>query len=262
MSAEKERRLGGFLREVSNWDWEQFCLAENDPKFTTNEAVVFAIVRACVMEKMEAIKLALNRLDGKLKTPVQIEMPKVFFLYPNAQALPNPELEKNLKHLPGSAEIAPHPEWEDDQLELIPPTDDEQEEVDLPSLSIRQTLSKMADYPRQVPEEVIRFALQTQQWLKGNEEEPIEKPLVKSVVAAHLLAMAASRNIGAIGEVFDAIDGKLVETIQILGEDIFITSYSMIAPEGAYLNSDGVLQLEAAQSQAMWAEKLGNKNGG
>jgi hypothetical protein len=128
--------------------------------------------------------------------------------------------------------------------------------LDLPSLSLRQTVAKMADAPRQVPLAVIEFARDVQQWLKGNGQRPIENPLVKSVVAAHLLALAQNRNLTALTEVFDQIDGKLVETIQVLGEDILITSYSLHAPDGAYLNSDGVLQIEAKQAQDMWAQKL------
>jgi hypothetical protein len=39
-------------------------------------------------------------------------------------------------------------------------------------------------------------------------------------VAAHLLILAQKRNIDALTEVFDQIDGKLAEVLQILGEDI------------------------------------------
>jgi hypothetical protein len=108
----------------------------------------------------------------------------------------------------------------------------------------------------------MQFATMTQQWLKGNGDRPEEIPMVKSVVAAHLLHLAQQRNVDALNEVFDQIDGKLVETIQILGEDIFITTYSLTAPDGAYLNKDGVLQLEATQAQNMWAEKLSKTVGG
>jgi hypothetical protein len=253
---DKDRKLGSFLSEVANWDWEQFCLAENDPQFTSNEAVIFAVIRACAMEKLDAIRMALNRLDGKLKTPVRIEMPKVFFLYPYAKA---PEDVTQLQ--PGddvSEDIT-------SQMELLasdPKAEDE--EPDLATLSLRQTLTKMADYPREVPIAVIEFATATQQWLQHPDKnpEPEEKPAVKSVVAAHLLHLAANRNLGALNEVFDQIDGKLVETIQILGDDIFIVSYSIVAPDGAYLNKNGVLQLEATQAQDTWAQKLGQKNGG
>lgn len=243
--------LAAFLREVSNWSWEDFCTAEHDDQYTTNQSVIFALVRSCAMEKLDAIKVALNRLDGKLKTPVKIEYPKIYFLYPHA---------KNSKHK--------KPETIADirrDIELYNATEHEPpepEQVDLPSLTLRQTLAKMADSPRQVPEAVIAYATQTQQHMQHPDQiqRPPTVPLVKSVVAAHLLKMAQNRNINALTEVFDQIDGKLVETIQILGEDIFIVSYSIEAPEGAYLNENGVLQLEAAQAQDVWAEKLGKQN--
>lgn len=258
--SDKEHKLGPFLQEVSNWDWEEFCRAEHDPKYSSNEAVIFALVRACAMEKMEAIKLALNRIDGKLKTPIRIEMPKVFYLFPRAR------LDVSEKPNSDTPALAPGPiEFEATSYEIMEEEPEEKEpefENDLPSLSLRQTLARMADAPREVPAFVMEFATMTQQWLNGNAEEPEEKPKVKSVVAAHLLKLAQERNVDALSEVFDQIDGKLVETIQLLGDDIFITSYSLSAPDGAYLNADGVLQLEATQAQNMWAEKLGKTNGG
>jgi hypothetical protein len=257
-----EYRLGDFLREVSNWDWETFCLAENDTKYSSNQAMIFGLIRACAMEKLDAIKLALGRLDGKLKTPIRIEMPKVYFLYPNAKLPEGGFSDKMIEIAHGRHDI-----FVDDatsSVEVIPPTPDiePEEEPDIATLTLRQTLTKMADHPRQVPEAIITYATATQQWLKGNGEEPIEKPMVKSVVAAHLLKLAQERNIDAMSEVFDQIDGKLVETIQVLGEDIYITDYSLTAPDGAYLNSDGVLQLEATQAQDVWTQKLTGKLNG
>jgi hypothetical protein len=69
--------------------------------------------------------------------------------------------------------------------------------------------------------------------------------------------MASKRNVDAINEVFDAIDGKLVETIQVLGDDLYIVNYSTIAPPEAVPNADGVLQMEATAAQNIWAHKLG-----
>lgn len=243
-------KLGRFLREVSNWNWEEFCVAENDSKYTSNEAMIFAVIRACAMEKLDAIKLALNRIDGKLVTPIKIEYPKMFYRYPNAKKIegnaPIPQLEGGKFN---AVEVIT-------KAEKVKP---EESEPDLPSLSLRQTLTKMADHPRQVPDAIIQFATQTQQWLKGNADEPEEKPLVKSVVAAHLLKLAQERNVDALTEVFDQIDGKLVETLKVIGEDVYIISYALEAPEGAYLNEEGVLQIEAPQAEDLWAKKLGKE---
>ena len=137
-----------------------------------------------------------------------------------------------------------------------PPPPAPEPDPDLPSLGMRETLQEMADYPRELPEAIIELALQTEQALREQAPWPEEIPMVKSVVAAHLLTLAQSRNLDAIGEVFDQIDGKLVETIQLLGDDIFITIYSNTAPPEAQLNENGILQLEAPESQNMWASKL------
>lgn len=253
MSSDK---LAKFLREISNWSWEEFVKAEKDKQYTTNESIIFALIRSCAMQELAAIKISLNRLDGKLKTPVKVEMPKVFYLFPNAK-LPDgisapvgPPAEPGAK--PGTEALIG---------EIIPaPKKTKTEEKDLPSMSLRETLREMSDYPRELPEAIIQLAEQTHRWIQQQGPKPPEIPKVKSVVAAHLLIMAQKRNIDALTEVFDQIDGKLVETIQILGEDIYITSYANAAPEGAYLNEDGILQMEAVAAQQMWANKLGEQN--
>lgn len=258
-------KLGEFLHEASNWDWEEFVRAEKDPKYTTNQSIVFALIRACAMQEMNAIKLAINRLDGKLKTPLRIEMPKVYFLYPNAQALttgPQPTTGLNTPHHPDPTPLPTLAEGEIIPPEKIESTEVSEEEINLPSLSIRETLQKMADYPRELPQAIIDLALQTDQWVRGKASKPDEIPRVKSVVAANLLILGQKRNMDAMYEIFDNIDGKLVETIQVLGEDIYITSYASDAPEGALPNKDGVLQLEATQTQEVWADKLKDKKWG
>lgn len=258
--AKGKDKLAEFLKEVSNWSWEEFARAEKDPEYTTNQAVVFALIRSCAMQSLSAIKIALNRLDGKLKTPVEIEMPKVFYLYPVAtghHAQPHSD----------PASLDPLTEAHADQVIegevlVVPPPKDDREDMDepgprdLPSMGFRETLREMSDFPRSLPVAITELALQTEQWIREQAPKPQEIPRVKSVVAAHLLIMAQNRNIDALTEVFDQIDGKLTETIQIIGEDIYITNYSEIAPPEAILNADGILQAEATQSQSIWAQRL------
>lgn len=256
-------KLGKFLREASNWSWEEFCNAEHDAEFTTNQSLIFAVIRACAMEKMDAIRLALNRIDGKLKTPVKIEMPKVYYLFPNAVADDTPPEKPGFVGELEGVEVAQETNaLTGEIIERVEEPDRAEAEDDLPSLSLRQTLSKMSDFPRNLPEAIVASALQTQQWLNGQAQKPADIPRVKSVVAAHLLIMAQKRNIDALTEVFDQIDGKLVETIQVLGpdgKDIYIISYATTAPPGAIRNKEGVLMIEASDAQAMWAERLKDK---
>jgi hypothetical protein len=242
--------LGSFLREVSNWEWLEFVKAEHDPTYTSNQAMIFGLVRACAMRNLQAIKLATNRLDGKLATPVKIEYPKVYYLFPNASPLKVVDGgEPFTNALPGGYVDAPV------TGEIV--TTDVEPEPDLVTLSIRQTVTKMAEYPRNTPEQICDAALKVHMFYQGKGPMPRMNPKVKSVIAAHLLTMATNRSIDALTEVFDNIDGKLVETFKLLGEDIFLTSYSIIAPEGAYPNENGVLQLEAFIVQDQWAAKLG-----
>lgn len=251
MSETPRGKLGDFLREVSNMTWDEFWKAERNRNYTTNQSIVLGLIRACAMEQMSAIKLALNRLDGKLKTPVKIETPKVYYLYPSATGvLPSPtheQLESGETVELVSTNATPT---------LTTTMTAEPTKEDLPAMGLRDTMAAMADYPRELPEQIVALAQQTEQWLRGQGTQPPEIPMVKSVVAAHLLVMAQKRDIEALYEVFDQIDGKLVETIQLLGEDIYITDYSLTAPAGAQLNADGVYQLEAAQAQATWSAKL------
>lgn len=256
--ANHDKKMGAFLREVSNWSWEEFFKAEGDDQYTSNEAIIFSLIRSCAMQKMEAIRMSLNRLDGKLKTPINIEYPKIFYLFPNASIEGAPATAKGeLGHVEGVTVM------EEKNLatgEIIKRVEDEEPEVetnDLPSLSLRETLTKMADFPRELPNAIIQRAQEVEWAVNAGDPMPAEVPRVKSVVAAHLLVMAANRNISALNEVFDQIDGKLAETLQILGDDIYITNYGTIAPEGATVNADGILQIEAEAAATLWAQKLG-----
>ncbi len=248
MSTEK---LGQFLKEVSNWYWDEFVRAEHDKTYTSNQAVIFALIRACALEKMDAIKMSLNRLDGKLKTPIKIEYPKIFYIFPNAKKVENQK--EPLKALDGQGTKTPANKETGTSIILPEP---ELTAEDLPSLSLRDTLNKMSDYPRELPEGVIELAQNVEKSINQGAPMPDEIPMVKSVVAAHLLVLAQQRNIDALGEVFDQIDGKLAETLQIIGEDIYITSYRKDAPAGAELNEEGIFQIEATKVQDLWAQKL------
>lgn len=246
-------KLGDFLREVSNWEWDEFVRAESNMTYTSNEAIIFSLIRSCAMQKLDAIKMSLNRLDGKLKTPVIIETPKVFYVYPNATVSGK-----------GFAKITDNPETTNEAVVselLAPKVVPVIEPVDLPSLSLRETLAEMAKFPRELPVGIIMLADETQLWVQKQGPMPAEIPKVKSVVAAHLLTMAQNRNLSALSEVFDQLDGKLAETIKVIGEDIYITSYASTAPDDAILNQDGVFQAEATQVQNLWALKLGGQIG-
>lgn len=258
-------RLAGFLREVSNWQWDEFCKAEADKKYTSNQAIIFALIRSCANGKLNAIQMSLNRLDGKLATPVKVEYPSIYYLFPNAKevvvAEPSPETNGLIVTARIEDAFVPPPAPGAVEGEVLPPAPlpdpPPEAERDLATMSLRETLTEMAECPRELPEAILALAKQTEEWIRNANSMPDEIPKVKSVVSAALLSLAQTRNMNAITEVFDQIDGKLVETIKVLGEDIFINNYSAIAPSGAKKNADGVYQLQAVDAEMTWARKLG-----
>jgi hypothetical protein len=134
--------LGDFLKEVANWDWAEFVKAEKDSSYTSNQAVVFGLIRSCAMQDLRAIKIAINRFDGKLKTPLKIEMPKIYYLYPNAegsapvdagavQITDDPHTVNEVKAIV-AGELIPKREAPQPEIEIP-------DEEDLPSMTFRET---------------------------------------------------------------------------------------------------------------------------
>jgi len=245
-------KLGNFLAEVIQWRWDEFVKAETSHEFTGFEATVLALVRTCSEMKLGAIKLAIDRVDGKIETPVKIEYPKIFFTYPFATSVAlegGPEQAKRISSL------------KDEPKKEKPKEDTKKKDETLAVLSLRETLQKLADSPRQTVKLILDVKKMVEEAAEMahelTEAEQQKVPMVKSVIAANLLKLANEQgNFEAITEVFDQIDGKLVETLRILGDDIYLTQYSETAPAGAIKNDDGVYMIQAPQAQSVWEDKL------
>lgn len=245
-------KLGNFLKEVINWTWIEFVEAEKDENFSGFEAAVFSLVRTCSDGKLGAIRLAIDRVDGKIETPVRIDYPKVWFVYPDATrvALPAPGADPPPEL--SALTILPDP----------PPEADEDEIKSAAVLSLRETVNKMADEKRILTQVILKRKREVEahpENFTGKAADDV--PLVKSIIAANLLNLAEKNNFEAITEVFDQIDGKLVETIRILGDDIFLTQYALEAPVGAIKNKDGIYVLESKMITDQWKQKFGGKDG-
>lgn len=247
MANTSRRKLAEFLREVSEWRWDQFVKAEKNEDFTTNQSIVFSLIRGCAMENLNAIRSALGRLDGKVATPVQVLTPKVFYLFPEAE-----EVQQ------GDGPLA-LPEGDAPKKEVVIETGSLEES---PTKGFRETTEKMSELPREFPKAVIEAQEQVEKFMRSEGRMPEKVPMVKTVVAAKILHMAQKGNLDAINEVFDQLDGKLVETIKILGDDIYIKQFGRVAPAGAIRNKDGIYQIEAPAVQNMWAQKLDGTKGG
>lgn len=251
MSDTDRGKLGNFLREVIDWDWQQFCDAEKDESYSGYQSSVFALVRSAAEQKLNAIKLSIARIDGQVKTPIKVEYPTAYLTFPYAErrALPPPGAQAVAK--------LPDPEPELIQLpenEAYPEPEEPQES--LATLTLRETLEKMADAPRNIP---LLIDDQRKRVEKNMPLGDAKIPLVKSVICAHLLILANEKHsFDAITEVFDQIDGKLVETIKLMG-DIHLTSYALEAPYNAVKNEKGIYQIEQPIVTDLWAQKLSNK---
>jgi len=254
MSENTDRgKLGSFLKEIIDWTWDDFCIAEQDAKYSGYQATVMALIRKCSDGKLGAIKLAIDRVDGKIDTPIKVEYPKVFILFPHAEkvALSPPA--------PGSptALIAPP-----DNIDTLKeePAEPEEEKVKVATMNLRETVEKMADAPRTVPLLIHARKKEVEEAVRQNvdlKDQEKNVPLVKSIIAANLIILANEQGkFEAITELFDQIDGKLVETIRILGEDMYLESYVLEAPYGAKKNKDGVYYLEAPQISDTWKAKF------
>lgn len=250
MTGESDRgKLGNFLREVIDWQWDTFCEAEKSSSFTSAEASIFALVRSAAEGKLQAIKLSIARIDGNVKTPIKVEYPTAFITFPYAEkrALPPPNT--------GAIAQLPDPEPISLPEEGAYPDPVEDQET-LVTLTLRETLKKMADAPRDIPN-LIQEQKKKVELGEFMGDEKI--PMVKSVICANLMILANEKhNFEAITEIFDQIDGKLVETMKLLG-DMYLTSYALEAPYNAVKNKEGVYQIEQPIITNIWAEKLGKK---
>lgn len=261
--ADSERgQLGSFLREVIDWDWSDFVYAEKDAqKYTSAQDKVLKLVRICSEAKLSAIKLAIARVDGQLKTPVRLEFPKIYYLYPHARTT-----DDNVIDEAATEPAAELPAGDLAEAESIKEEPAEPEQKDLVTMGLRDTVRAMADEPKILVPLILETKNGTEAIIEqfGDEiaefPEGFHIPKVKSVIAANLHSL---NSFDAINEIFDQIDGKLVETIQVLGGDddgdIYITQFATVAPAGAIKNKDGVYQIEQSQATDQWRRKLEQK---
>lgn len=246
-------KLTPFFKEVIEKRWSEFVRMENDDdSHTSAQAVVFAIIRACAKGKLPAIKESLNRIDGKLQEQIEVEYPKFYIQYPHAKEIAS-KSRANRK----TSEIEQGSETSD----IVKASENNREQPDLEAPlvtgSLRDTLNRMADAPKMLVDTILKAAedVDTREGY-GSDTDPINDPLVKSVIVAGLLKMAHNGSLSAIFEVFDNLDGKLVDKIKVMGDDVYITRYDEIAPPGAIKNADGIYQIEADNTTSSWAVSL------
>lgn len=235
-------KITPFFKELLDKRWSEFATMELGQEYTSAQAVVFALIRACAKGKLPAIKEALDRIDGKIATEVEIEYPRFYALFPHATSV---------------AEL-PEGEVPAEEVEVLPAVQEEEEP--LATDSIREVLKRMSDEPRLLVTNILMAVGQIDQAVAYGNQLPDSDPKVVSVIVAGLLDMAHNGKLGAMFEVLDQIDGKVADKLKVLGGDVYINRLDEVAPLGAVKNEKGILQIEIPQTTKVWAQALERKN--
>ena len=240
MDQSKPKKLGDYLNQVIHWRWEEFCEEERKGNHSSSAGVVLSLIRIASEGKLPAIKLALDRVDGKIATPIQVVYPKVYFRYPYAKT-----------------QAALEPGQERPKLDQAKATTSEVgQPVNIATASLRETLKAMADAPKQLPKLILQKKKEVEAGESASDPD-FPSPQVKSVLVANFLELANNKkDLYAIYELFDQIDGKLTETIEVMGDDIYITQFDTVAPAMAVEGDDGVYLLENQVATQHWEDSF------
>lgn len=217
------------FEELIHMNWSDFVLLEHDKTASVDDGVLCSLIRICAdTDDIAAIKLAFDRVDGLLTTPIEIKVPKFYIRYVKAT-----EIEPGAKAL-----AAPEGAEKEKKSSYDPAT-----------AKLRATLREMRD----MPQDIIRVV-----WLykKHIDEGKTEKhdPMVKSVIVANLLRNVRRGRYKAIELVFDQIDGKLTRTITLLGgEDVYVDDLlATVAPAHAVKDEKGFYVAENKLMTTAW----------
>jgi hypothetical protein len=227
------------FEEIIHLNWGEFVELEESKTSNVDDVVLCALIRTCAdTDDIAAIKLAFDRIDGLLETPIEIKVPKFYTRYVNAK-----ELEA------GTAAIeAPESSKKDKASDYDPAT-----------AKLRETLREM----RGMPHDVIRAVrLYKRRIEKGTPTD--HQPMVKSVIVANLLRNVTKGRFKAIELVFDQIDGKLTRTISLLGgDDVYVDDYTeLVAPVGSMIDEKGVYYAENKLMTSVWLRGFANSQKG
>lgn len=242
-SHQKNKRLTAFLRKLLTKSWTEFVEMEADHSHSSQEGVVFVLVRSCQQGKLPAIKESLDRIDGKVAQQIEVQYPKFFFRFPYA---------KSAMELPPGAEA---PSQEDEE-EFDDPVEEDNAKID----SLRHALNRMSEQPKQLVKMILDAAQEIDVAYTYKGEKPGQDPLVKAVMIAGLLDAAHKGDMASVFEVLDQLDGKVNDTVKVVGEDVYINRYDLIAPAGAVKNKDGIYELVADNTTSSWVTMLEREN--
>lgn len=225
------------FEELIHLDWSQFLTVEGGKSTDIDNGILCALVRLCTdTDDIAASKMAFDRIDGMLETPVKIDVPKFYIRFVNAKKVEAGESK---------------------QVASGKPKDEA--EYDIATAKLRDTLKEMRKMPQDITKVVLGYK-------KAIEQGDIvdHDPKVKSVMVANLLRNVRKGKFKAIDLVFDQIDGKLTRTISLLGgHDVYIDDYNtLIAPVGAFKDDNGYYVAEDTRMTNAWLRGFANNQKG
>lgn len=243
-------RLTEGFRDIIELHWSDFVALEQNPDVTNFNSAITSVARASVKGNLRAIQTAIDRLDGKVANEVEVEYPKFYTLYPKATKTTD---DSSIIDLPTVSEKVAS-----EEVLTSGPADLEELESEPEELltgSLRAVLEKMLNSPKQIVVDILAAVDKV-----DHGDLDMGDPLVKSVIVAGLMKLVHDGRISAVFEVFDQIDGKVVDKYKVLGDDVFMYNYSEIAPAGAEKNDDGIYQIAADNTTNAWVARLEEKN--
>lgn len=245
------------LRLIVEMRWSEFIAMAKSIDATNFDAILTAIVLACRKGDIRAVQTALDRLDGKIATEIDVEFPQFYTLYPLAEKTAD---DPSIISIPSGPmnDVAVKVHEDTVELPVGSPVDMEElgtTEEDIAEGSLQAMLEALLNSPKDTVTEILAVSE-----LVDNGDTRRGDPRVKSVIVAGLMRLVHEGKMSAVFEVLERIDGKVAEKIKILGGDVFLKNYSLIAPAGAVKNEDGIYQISADNTTSSWALKLEQDN--
>lgn len=242
------KSLSEYFAEIVELSWREYLAQERSPDVTSRQALLFAIVRACVEGKLPAIQTSLDRLDGPVARNIKTILPKFYTEFPYAKSVAvASSVDDGIPTLPSSTEPETQtPPLPDDGLDPEQPVPEE-----LPTGKLRPVLDKMMDSPQNIPESILKATQACDKY-----DYSLGNPTVKSAIVAGLVKLAHNGKMSAIDEILNQLDGKVAEVYHLLGDDVVTTSYALEAPAGSVKCENGVYRIENKSMGALWIPRL------
>lgn len=231
-----DQSLTKILRETIQLNWNNYRKKRDNTSLPSFDQSVCSFIDLCCSKKaqMLAITEAFGRLSGKPEATIQVHLPKQYTVYPYAKTVADSlkkEAVATYKTLPTAHVNAP-------TIAGDMPDDSALNYGEFDPVKAVRLLLKM-------PQTATLGILQARELSDMGKCEDDASPMVVGVMAANLLHHVFKRNPLAVVSLFDMIDGKTPQIVNVVGDDpIYITDYSDQAPAGAVKNKDGIYCLE------------------